>query len=289
MENLRADIKADFERVLKKYKPCREVLAGGLSEYEVLKAHYIISDYFISEGESVFFGVKSFNLLSSAVARQCVEFFGIQKWDDCYHKMATLLFGIAKNHAFEDGNKRTALLSLLLYIDKEGLQLSYKQEVLELLLVRIASNELSMYERYNKYYTDKEDAEVNFIADLIKKYTRKTSKRIYTITYEEFNRRLKKFDVWLANPTKGNYINVYRKKEIKKLFIFKKNQEERILQIGFPGWKRQVNPKAIKSVLSAAGLTAENGVDSDVFFKDADPTYELIREYRNPLIRLKDK
>jgi len=42
-------------------------------------------------------------------------------------------------------------------------------------------------------------------------------------------------------------------------------------------------------VLSAAGLTAENGVDSDVFFKDADPTYELIREYRNPLIRLKDK
>ena len=81
---------------------------------EVLKAHYIISDYFISEGESVFFGVKSFDLLSSAIARQHVEFAGIQKWEDCYHKMATLLFGLDKNHAFEDGNKRTALLSLSL-------------------------------------------------------------------------------------------------------------------------------------------------------------------------------
>ena len=94
--------------------------------------------------------------------------------------------------------------------------------------------------------------------------------------------------MWLANPTKGNYINVYQRKEIRK-FFFKKEKEERILQIGFPGWKRQINPKAIKSVLSKAGLTAENGVDSDVFFRDAEPAYELIREYRNPLRRLKDK
>lgn len=288
MENLRTDIRADFERIVKKYNPCKETLADGLSEYEILKAHYIISDYFISEGEEVFFGVKDFNLLSSAVARQSVEFAGIHKWGDCYHKMATLLFGITKNHAFEDGNKRTALLALLLYIDKEGLQLTYKQQVLEDLLIRIAANELSIYDRYNKYYVGTEDAEVNFIADLIKKYTRKTNRRIYTITYEEFNRRLKKFNVWLDNP-KGNCINVYRKKEIRKLFVIKNTQEDRILQIGFPGWKRQVNPKAIRSVLSEAGLTAENGVDSDVFFRDAEPAYELIREYRSPLIRLKDK
>lgn len=288
MENLQPAIRADFERIIKKYNPCKEPLGGGLSEYEVLKAHYIISDYFISEGEAVFFGVKNFNLLSSAVARQNVEFGGIHKWEDCYHKMATLLFGITKNHAFEDGNKRTALLSLLLYIDKEELQLIYKQQVLEDLVIRIAANELSIYDRYNKYYAGKEDAEINFIADQIKKYTRKTNKRIYTITYEEFNRRLKKFDVWLDNP-KGNCINVYRKKEVRKLLIIKKMKEERILQIGFPGWKRQVNPKAIRSVLSEASLTAENGVDSDVFFRDAEPAYELIKEYRSPLIRLKDE
>ena len=187
---LRTDIQNDFDRVVQLYTPRQETLSGGLSEYEVLKAHYIVSDYFISEGDMVLYGVKSFDLLSSAVSRQEVEFGGVQKWQDEYHKMATLLYGITKNHAFEDGNKRTALLSLLLFINKSNLQVAYKQSVIENLIVRIAANTLDEYANY-KYYKEKDDPEVNFIADKIKKYTRKTNRRIYTITYAEFDRRLK--------------------------------------------------------------------------------------------------
>lgn len=284
---LRKDIQEDFDRVVNLYSPRIETLNGGLSEYDVLKAHYIVSDYFISEGEQVVYGVKSFDLLSSAVSRQETEFGGVQKWSDEYHKMATLLYGITKNHAFEDGNKRTALLSLLLFFDKSNLQIKCKQTALELLIVRIAANTLNEYDKY-KYYFTKDDPDVNFIADRIKSYTRKTSKKIYTITYAEFNRRLKQFGVWLDNPSK-NYINVYRNRIVVRFFFLKKKEKERILQIGFPGWKNQVNPKAIKSVLQAAGLTVENGVDSDVFFKGAEPAYKLISDFREPLARLKDE
>lgn len=284
---LRKDIQEDFNRVVKQYSPRMETLNGGLSEYDVLKAHYIVSDFFISEGEQVVYGVKSFDLLSSAVSRQETEYGGIQKWSDEYHKMATLLFGITKNHAFEDGNKRTALLSLLLFFEKNNLQVKCKQTALELLIIRIAANSLNEYANY-KYYTMKDDPEVNFIADKIKNYTRKTNKKIYTITYAEFNRKLKQFGVWLDNPSK-NFINVYRNKIIVRFFFFKKKEKERILQIGFPGWKKQVNPKAIKSVLQATGLTVENGVDSDVFFKDAEPAYKLISDFKEPLARLKDE
>lgn len=284
---LRKDIQEDFDRVVKLYSPRMETLNGGLSEYDVLKAHYIVSDYFISEGDQVVYGVKSFDLLSSAVSRQETEFGGVQKWSDEYHKMATLLYGITKNHAFEDGNKRTALLSLLLFFNKSNLQLKCRQTVLELLIVRIAANALNEYDKY-KYYIARDDPEVNFIADRIKSYTRKTSKKIYTITYAEFNRRLKQFGVWLDNPNK-NYINVYRNRIIVRFFFFKKKEKERILQIGFPGWKNQVNLKAIKSVLQTAGLTVENGVDSDVFFKDAEPAYKLISDFKEPLARLKDE
>ena len=284
---LRKDIQEDFDRVVKLYSPRMETLNGGLSEYDVLKAHYIVSDYFISEGDQIVYGIKSFDLLSSAVSRQETEFGGIQKWTDEYHKMATLLYGITKNHAFEDGNKRTALLSLLLFIDKNNLQVSYKQSVLELLIVRIAASTLEEYDNY-KYYIKKDDPEVNFIADKIKKYTRKTNRKIYTISYAEFNRRLKQYGVWLDNPSK-NYINVYRNKTIVRFFFLKIKNKERILQIGFPGWKNQVNPKAIKSVLQVAGLTVENGVDSDVFFKDAEPAYKLISDFKEPLARLKDE
>ena len=58
MDNLRSDIKADFERVIRTHKPRNISPTGGLSEYDVLKAHYIISDYFISEGEEVFWGSR---------------------------------------------------------------------------------------------------------------------------------------------------------------------------------------------------------------------------------------
>ena len=45
----------------------------------------------------------------------------------------------------------------------------------------------------------------------------------------------------------------------------------------------------IKEVLSKAGLTVASGIDSGVFFHNDPPEYELIKEYRDPLIRLKDK
>ena len=285
--NLRKDIQEDFERSMKLYNPRKETLSGGLSEFDVLKAHYIVSDYFISEGDEIVYGVKNFNLLSSAVNRQDVEFGGVQKWQDDYHRMATLLYGITKNHAFEDGNKRTALLSLLLFFHKNDLQMAYEQTHLENLIIRIAANSLNEYSNF-KYYEGKDDSEVNFIADKIKKYTRPTSRRVYTITYAEFNRRLKQFGVWLDKPN-DNHINVYRNKQIVRFRWIKYYKTERVLQIGFPGWKRQVNPKAIKSVLQATGLTANNGIDSEVFFKDAEPEYELIREFREPLARLKDE
>ena len=282
--NLRADIQENFDRVIKEYNPRKKTINGGISEYDVLRAHYIVSDYFLSEGDYVIYGLKSFDLLSSAVSRQEVEFGGFLKWKDDYHKMATLLFGLVKNHAFEDGNKRTALLSLLFYFYKTHLQVRHKKSVLEQLIKCIASNELATYYEY-KNYLSKEDPDINFIADKIKKITGKIDKRIYPITYAEFNRRLKKYGLWLDLP-KRNHIKVYReRKDVGSL----KKQKELLIKIRFSGWMNKINPKLIKSVLRSAGLIPENGIDSKVFFKDVDPLYELIREYKEPLRRLKDE
>ena len=52
---------------------------------------------------------------------------------------------------------------------------------------------------------------------------------------------------------------------------------------------KEVNVKALKSILRATGLTPEKGFDSQVLFKDADPFEVLIDRYRGPLRRLKDK
>lgn len=291
MEHIRKVLLEDYERVCKTYntknKTCECCV---ITENDVLRAHYLISDYFLDEGEEVVYGVKNYDLLSSAVHRQVTSYGGIDKWTTDYQRMATLLYGLVKNHAFHDGNKRTALLVLLLYMDRKKLQLRENKHKLETLVVRIAANTMDEYGSYHKYQNG-EDPEILVIADLLKHYTRRVNKRYYPITYAEFNQKLNRFNVKLDNP-KGNYIDVlqYQAKESQFFGLIKgKSEYVKIFDIGFPGWKRQINLKALKETLKIAHLTAEDGIDSDVFYHGEEPMYTLINEYRGPLARLKDE
>lgn len=290
MEHIRKELLEDYERVCKTYNAKNNTCDGCvITENDVLRAHYLISDYFLDE-EEVIYGVKNYGLLSSAVHRQVTNFGGVDKWTTNYQKMATLLYGLVKNHAFHDGNKRTALLVLLLYMDRERLQLRKQKSKLETLVVRIAANTLDEYGSYQGYQSN-EEPEIMFIADLLKHYTSRVNKRYYPITFAEFNQRLNRFNVKLDNP-KGNYIGVYQyQTEGSKLFGLIKGKSEyvKIFDIGFPGWKRQINPRAFKEALKAAHLTAKYGIDSDVFYNGEEPMYTLIDEYREPLARLKDE
>ena len=302
MKNLSPEFKLDFERVLSKYNPSDYSESGGLSELDVVKAYYILSDYFHKEGEQMCFGIKNFNLLASAVARQEVAFDGYRKWTDEFDLMATLVYGLVKNHAFEDGNKRTALLALLLFLDKKGYKIVKPKTELENLIVRIAANELSDYGSYRFSQGDKteDDYKIEFISERIRKSTKKKDKRIYQLTYREFDNKLREFGVCLDNPEKG-FIKVYRVEQVEeqKTSFFKRlfrgsrdEREDRMVflkRIPYKGKSKKVGLGIIKNVLQEAGLTEEAGVDSGVFFYGDEPEYVLIREYRDPLIRLKDK
>ena len=288
MDTLRADIRSDFEYAIRTYNPSSSRDGLLLSEYDIMKAHYFLSDYFLAEGESVRFGILNFGLLSSAVNRQNVAFGDHEKWTTPFQKIATLVYGLTKNHAFNDGNKRTALLAMLLALKDLKRQADCQKKELENLLVRVASNRLPDYKEYRQFSKDA-DAEVLFIADFIRRKTRKIETEFHSLTYADFNRKLREYDVRLDHP-QGNVINVYQSKTKKTLFgLHSKSQDERILQIGFKGWKCQVNPKAFRSVLRVAGLTPENGIDSKVFYYGAEPEYKLIEEYYSVLKRLKDK
>jgi death on curing protein len=61
-------------------------------------------------------GVKDENLLASAAFRQNTSLNGIMKYPDPFSNAATLTFGICCDHPFHNGNKRTALVSLLAHL-----------------------------------------------------------------------------------------------------------------------------------------------------------------------------
>lgn len=264
---------------------------GYIGFDDVLRAHYLITDYFSDEETGIVYGLKSEALLGSALGRQFTGFWEIDKWQSPLELCGTLFYGLIKNHAFHDGNKRTAFLVLIYHLQMHNYQFKdkNKKERIERLAVSVAANELKEgYERF-KHFEEDEDAEVRFVIDYLERNTRKINKRFYSVTFYDFNTLLQRFDVQLTNAH-GGYIDVCQYKIPKNLLGIKlKKKWCKIMQIGFSGWKRKVGMKAVKETLKAAKLTAEYGVDSEVFFKGAEPLSVLIDEYSDPLRRLKDK
>lgn len=289
MKNLSKEVINEYNFSYNEYNPSNNIVDGILSEKDVFDAHFILADYFISTGEIARFGVLNYNLLSSAVARQSVGFAGSLKWKDSFSKVSTLAYGLDKNHAFQDGNKRTALLCMLLALHRNKRCLICKKKDLETLLVRIAANEMEKYKNFKKFKKHGEDATIVYMANFLRKNSRIIDNNFRSMTYEEFNKKLKVYGVWLDKPV-DSFIDVFQEVNENKFFgLIKSKKTIRKLQIGFPGWKRQINPKAVKSVLKATNLTSENGIDMKTFYEGAEPEYMLIEEYYEVLKRLKDK
>jgi len=288
METLIPQLKEEYERTISQIVDDPFIGNGLINYIDVIKAHYLIADYFMNEGEETICGVKDFNILGSALGRQITGFGTYKKWTKPEEICATLFFGLIKDHAFHDANKRTALLILLYQLNRIGRTVNVKQKEFEDLAVDIAASDYSRYKRY-KNFVKTQDPEVLFIADFIKKKTREIDKRYYPITFQEFDRLLRKHGCYLEDAT-GNYINVIKYVKEKGFLGFGSRSVPKVVfQIGFPGWKKQVNPKALKETLKACELTDDYGIDSQSFFFDADPLSALIDEYRGPLKRLKDK
>ncbi|GAB3804068.1 type II toxin-antitoxin system death-on-curing family toxin [Virgibacillus kimchii] len=61
-------------------------------------------------------GVTEPNLLDSAINRPKQSVFGSDAYPSIHEKAAALFESIAKNHAFHNANKRTALASLIVFL-----------------------------------------------------------------------------------------------------------------------------------------------------------------------------
>lgn len=67
--------------------------------------------------------VTDLGLADSAVSRPQASFAGEEFYTSIEEKAATLLYGVARNHPFIDGNKRVAVLAALQFLNVNGLDL----------------------------------------------------------------------------------------------------------------------------------------------------------------------
>ena len=65
-------------------------------------------------------GVRDSGRLESALAAMRQEVFGEELYPEIHEKAAVLLRGIIADHAFVDGNKRTGMMSALIFLNYNG-------------------------------------------------------------------------------------------------------------------------------------------------------------------------
>jgi len=74
------------------------------------------------QGQDV--GVRDLGLLASAAHRPESQMFGVEAYPGLYEKAAALLHSLAVNHPFVDGNKRTAWMSTVVFLDLNGVDMA---------------------------------------------------------------------------------------------------------------------------------------------------------------------
>lgn len=206
---------------------------------------------------------------------------------------ATLFFGLVKNHAFSDGNKRTALLTLLYQLDGYGYCPSVSQKDFEKLVVAVASNELNArYEKVwkrapNEVKKDKIDHSVWVISALLRKMTKRKDNSFHLdIPARDFIHAINQINGCTCQ-VEGGKIKLQRVIK-KKIWIIQQTSETKTYTIPYRGDTRPIKAGTAREVLEQLELYNEYP-NYQSFIQGADPRYMLIQQFEAPLRRLKDK
>jgi len=287
---LEPQVKSEYDRFLSDCEPISRLPRPCLSVDDVLRAHFLIANHFYLLGEGIGgIGPKSIPLLESAVYRQAISLGGILKWERLFDVTATLFYGIIKDHAFHDANKRTAFLTALHQLYENDFCPTVHEKVFEDFTVDVAEDKLSKYARYKDLKSKKDpDPEVRFISKWLQDNTRRVDNKKRSITFRELEVILKRYGYFLENPDNNHIELIKYEKPKRRIFSlgYKNDVRIRIGSVGFPGWSREVGRATLKHVRDIAGISPKHGVDSAAFFDGVDPMQSLIATYNEPLMRL---
>lgn len=86
-------------------------------------------------------GIRDKGLLISAVEMPRASMFGEYLHKTIYDKAAAYLFHIVQNHPFNDGNKRTGALTVILFLEENGVRIAFFDKDYEEFIVKVAQGQ----------------------------------------------------------------------------------------------------------------------------------------------------
>lgn len=209
-------------------------------------------------------GVKSEALLESACGRPLTSLGEVEKYPTLPLKLAALFHSLTKNHAFHNGNKRTALVSLLNAIHRNDLRL--KGEVTD---AEVYDLVLAVSQDAFPHNGCDADTIVSALAAWIKEHTESSRAQFGTMKVTEFLKKCELAGATVKRAKSGPHI-AYQNKSIR-----------------LSGSTPQLSGPVITRYLRILGLNpAHTGVDAQEFMSGASPERRQVYRFMSALRRL---
>ena len=107
-----------------------------LTKEQIIKLH---EQLILETGGSQ--GLRDDSLLDAAIHAPFQSYDGVDMFPSIQQKAARLGFGLVKNHAFIDGNKRIGAHVMLVFLALNKIDLVYEQTELSDIILKVASGE----------------------------------------------------------------------------------------------------------------------------------------------------
>jgi len=210
------------------------------------------------------------------------------KYDHPLLSAASLTYGLCCDHPFHNGNKRAALVSLLVHVDRNDYVLSgVDQKELYDTMLAIADHRLGVRNDQNTGARRPSDEEVDAIYKWLRPYARKIDRGERVITYRQLRKALGQFNITIE-VVSGNQAELVRL-ETRAAGIFRNRQKTvpvKVANIGYRDEGTDVPKSEVKRIRELCGLTEALGVDSRSFYSTGVVIDDFVCRYRRVLHRL---
>jgi len=194
---------------------------------------------------------------------------------------AALLHSLVLNHPFHNGNKRTALVALIVFLEENGCVLTCDERELFRFVLLLARHAL-----INVKDPLLPDREVLAGAQWLRRNSRPLDRGERRLKWWRLKRNLLQFDCTFEHPNRGNRINIERVVEDPKRFR-KRRVRHLSTQVAYRDEGTDVDHAVVVKVRRDLELTPDHGVDSTIFYgPKEDRIDEWVDNYRGLLTRL---
>ncbi|MEW4337397.1 type II toxin-antitoxin system death-on-curing family toxin [Chromobacterium vaccinii] len=234
----------------------------------VAEIHFVLAKIFESENDPISpVGIKSKEMLESACERPNTGMGGTFKYNAIEEKCAALFHSLTKNHPFHNGNKRTALVSLLttLYRNDKIIKRVVTDDDIYDFVVAVTADE---YPAKNHGLTT--DGVVEAVARWIKKNSTPIKAHPAGMKTRDFIDKCIAAGGHCKNSSDGAYVVSYKRASIR---VSKST--------------RQLNGNVVRQFLNKLGLNEhDSGISMEEFQEGVNDERAQIYRYMTALRRL---